>query len=546
MAFQKNIDQSFKFLILEVVSQVQEARKALDEGSTVSFEKIDSRDDYIDNLKAVIESKCFSQLGVSGEVDKSTVDLVKAVVVVATNLERMADYAVNIVRQIRFYHDKSFIRRYDYASFFAEILRPMGFVHEAVFNRDIPLGLQVCRSEFVLDDLYEAVFLKIRDELHSGENTEDLLTSIFVFRYLERIGDCLLNIGEAVISSAIGEKLKIHQFQALEETLEKSRLDKDISDYDFESIWETRSGCRIARVVNKNHGGASSAAIFKEGRLKKLLAEKESIERWQGLMPGLTPKLFAFEQHGDNGSLLLECVPGRTLKELVLHSDDDTIMQALHQLARVLKKVWTKTQKPTSVNAGHFSQLLDRIDDVHRVHPEYRLSPNRIGSVASPSFEEMLKRAIPLEVGLNAPFTVLIHGDLNIDNVIYNDEDQSVHFVDLHRSRETDYAQDVSVFIVSNFRLQVEDAAVIGRINKVIEQSCKIASEFAATNDDRTFEARLTLGLIRSLATSTRFELEEKFAKSMYLRAIFLLEKVIEHDGRPWEEFRLPRQALVH
>jgi hypothetical protein len=32
----------------------------------------------------------------------------------------------------------------------------------------------------------------------------------------------------------------------------------------------------------------------------------------------------------------------------------------------------------------------------------------------------------------------------------------------------------------------------------------------------------------------------------MFLRALFLLEKLLDHDGRPWEDFRLPQLALVN
>ncbi len=511
----------------------------------VSTEHIDARDDYIDNLKGLIESKAFSQVLHIAELDKSTVDLVKAVVVITTNLERIADYAVNIVGQMKYYNDRAFIKQYDYNPLFEEAFEALDKVYRATFSKDIKLALEICRAELRLDELYNEAFHKIRNQLREASEPEDLLTSIFIFRYLERIGDCLLNVGEAVISAVIGEKLKIHQFQALEEALEGAQISASIDDFSFESIWETKSGCRIARVKDKA-GAKSTAVIFKEGKLRKVQSEKQAIERWAGVSPGTVPKIFSFQQHGENGSLLLEYLTGRTFKELVLDSDETFVRDALKLIARTLLEVWTATRKVEQVNAMHFKQLRDRIGDVHKVHPDYKFPGNKIGSLEAPSFEEMLSQAMHFEKELNAPFSVLIHGDLNIDNVIYNENERRIHFIDLHRSTNLDYVQDVSVFIVSNFRLPVLDEEPRARLDRVAEETYRIAREFALDNDDQTFDARLTLGLIRSFTTSTRFELEEEFAKMMYLRAIFLLEKMLDHKGKPWSDFKLPKGALVH
>ncbi|MBD3403159.1 phosphotransferase [candidate division GN15 bacterium] len=548
MPFRKEVDENLRFLILEVRSQIEGSQRMLEEPGSISVESFSARDDYIDNLKGVIESKSFSQIFHVTDFDKQTVDLMKAVLVITSNLERIADHAVNIVGQTQHYKDPSFIKRYDFEPFYEELFGAIDLIYEATFSQNIKTALRICRSEFAIDDLYRGVFETILEELRSGEHTEDRLTSIFIFRYLERMGDSLLNIGEAVISAAVGEKLKIHQYEALEETLQGLQITAPLSDFSLKSIWETRSGCRIARIENKNGGELSRAAIFKEGRLKKLTEEKENIERWQQLVPGLPPQVFGFQRQGENGLLLLEYCSGRTLKELVMESSEGVeVEEALGHLTRTLRSIWSTTRKPIRTNAHHFSQLLARIDEVHKVHPDYHHYPgDQIGSVAAHSFDQLVERAIPIEAALDAPFTVFIHGDLNVDNVIYDQIEKKIHFIDLHRSSETDYVQDVAVFIVSNFRLPVQNNQTRMRLNWIGTSFYEFAKSFAEENDDRTFDARLTLGLIRSFTTSTRFELEEEFAKSMYLRAIFLLEKMIGHDGRPWEEFTVPRQALVH
>jgi hypothetical protein len=106
-----------------------------------------------------------------------------------------------------------------------------------------------------------------------------------------------------------------------------------------------------------------------------------------------------------------------------------------------------------------------------------------------------------------------------------------------------DYVQDVSVFLVSNHRLQVFEAPVRKRINSVVLRFYRFARDFAAEAGDTTFGLRLALGLARSFASSTRFVLAPEFAKSMFMRSRYLLERVLELEDP--DKFELPEEVLV-
>jgi hypothetical protein len=56
----------------------------------------------------------------------------------------------------------------------------------------------------------------------------------------------------------------------------------------------------------------------------------------------------------------------------------------------------------------------------------------------------------------------------------------------------------------------------------------------------------MAFALARSFYTSTRFELNHRFAKVMYHRAHFLLEKIQAFGDGNWEEFRLPQEILFY
>ena len=126
---------------------------------------------------------------------------------------------------------------------------------------------------------------------------------------------------------------------------------------------------------------------------------------------------------------------------------------------------------------------------------------------------------------------------------LYDSTEDRIHYIDLHRSAEADLVQDVSVFMISNFRLPVFDAPRRRLLGAVILEAYGFARDFAVAHGDTTFDYRLTLGLARSLITSTRFELSQRFSRIMFQRGMYLLTRITAHEGDP-ATFRLPLAAV--
>jgi Ser/Thr protein kinase RdoA (MazF antagonist) len=183
---------------------------------------------------------------------------------------------------------------------------------------------------------------------------------------------------------------------------------------------------------------------------------------------------------------------------------------------------------------------------VRQVHPEFIRQSELVGDQRVLSTEELLQRCTSIERELWPDFSVFIHGDFNVSNIVYNHTEQKVHFIDLHRSGDFDFLQDVSVFLVSNFRMPVTEPYRRQRINWMISQFYAVVAEFAAQGGDRTFGARLALALARSFYTSTRFELGAPLAREMFARSHRLMEDLVAHSGRPWSEFVFPESILYY
>ncbi|WP_432735102.1 PhoU domain-containing protein [Maridesulfovibrio sp. FT414] len=550
----EGLDENFKFLIIEVLNQVKATREFVRSPSRSLFRKITSRDDYIDNLKTVIENKCYSRINSSKDLDKNLLNKIRAIQVSSVNLERIGDYCVNIVNQMAYLEDKSFVHRFECEEAFDIIEETTTIIEEAFSKDDMPMALAICKSEYRLDSLYKDNFNHILAEMGSGKNIPNLVTILFIFRYLERIGDSLLNVGEAIIFSILGERIKIEQFESLQQTLSVSGFDGSFSDIDFQGIWGSRSGCRIGRIQAKGTNGraepltpVAQGSIYKEGNLDKIRQERENLQTWNKNFPGMVPEVFGFHEmpEENKGSMLVEFLPGCTLDTMILTSDDADLENALFILEQTLRHIWNSTKKPGPLTTTFMKQLKSRQSGVLQVHPEFNRNARQLGGTDIISTEALITECLTIEESIPAPFSVFIHGDFNCNNVVYANVDERIRFIDLYRSRDFDYIQDVSVFLVSGFRMPVFDRPIRNKINAVITRFYHFAEEFANEHGDITWQARLALALARSFYTSTRFEFNYSFAKEMFNRSMFLLEKVNRYSGN-WNNFILPEDILYY
>jgi hypothetical protein len=384
------------------------------------------------------------------------------------------------------------------------------------------------------------------DELNEGKYAQDLVTALFIFRYLERIGDSLLNVGEALLFLLIGEKIKIHQFEALEKTLASAGFKVELSEIDFKSIWGSRSGCRISMIAQKAISDEKSQGVLKEGNLDKIRREKDNLIKWDKIYPGLTPRIFGYHENNENASLLVEFLSGCTIQEVILSASTDIVQNALFLLEQGLSDIWEQTLTPGAIPVSYTQQLLSRLEDSQRLHPDLLRSEKKFGSLEIPSTIGLIRKCAAIESEIQAPFSVFCHGDFNANNLVYDHSTQRIHFIDVYRSHQGDYIEDAAIFLVSNFRLPVFEASLRERLNEVIAQFLDLVIRFAAEHDDATFQVRLALALCRSFYTSIRFEHNDGFAKEMVLRSHYLMEKITNHASMTWDTFSIPEDVLFY
>jgi len=540
------IRENFKFLWIEISGQIVATAEILNHPSARTFNKICSRDDYIDNLKTTVENACFSRIHSTEPLEKEEINTIRTIHIICVNLERIADFCVNIARQLEYLSEPNFIHRFDYHSMIQEIEHNVSNILPAFDDRKLSSALNICRSEYLLDQLFKNEFDRIMVELNEGRSAQDLVTALFIFRYLERIGDSLLNIGEALLFLIIGEKIKIHQFEALQKTLTASGYNGELSEIDFKSIWGTRSGCRISLIAQKDTAQEKSQGVFKEGNLDKIRREKDNLIKWGNIYPGLTPRIFGYHENSEIASLLVEFLSGCTMQEVILSAPTDIVQNALFLLEQGLADIWEQTLTSVAIPVSYMQQLLSRLEDSQRLHPDLLRCEKHLGALEIPSTIGLIHQCAAIESAIQAPFSVFCHGDFNANNLVYDHSTQRIHFIDVYRSHQGDYIEDAAVFLVSNFRLPAFEASLRKRLNAAIAQFLELTLRFAGEHEDATCQVRMALALSRSFFTSIRFEHNDDFAKDMVLRSHYLMEKIVNHASMDWETISIPEAILFY
>ena len=545
MRLPRNIRENLRFLLAESGSQVSNLRAYFREPADSLAKRILDRGGYAYNLKLRIHESCLERIARIRKTDDSDVASLRTIESIATDLDRLTELCRDCIRQLEQMQDRSCLRPEAFRPMLGWMTRAIGRIEPAIRNSDTPLALKIGRVKPRLDRSCRKLRRQYTGDLKRRRKaTEDLIVALLVTHCIEQMGDTLLNISEAVISVNLGHIVNSDRYHSLQTSMEHLGVDNAGRGLVVEPIAETRSGSAISGITTQGSEDNGYAAIFKDGEKRKLKEERQGLENWHEIYPGLAPRILSYHKRRQSAALLIEHLAGLTFENILLHESRGLLQETLGRLNQTLESVWRETRTGKAVCANYMRQLARRLDDVYSIHPEFRQGDIRLCGRQVQAFNSLVKQALAREAQLCAPFSVYIHGDFNVDNIIYDPVEKRINFIDLHRSRYMDYVQDVSVFMVSNYRLQILDLPLRRRILQLTRDFYRFAADFADKSGDRTFEIRLALGLARSFITSTRFILDKSLARAMFMRSRYLLEQVLATGPGQEKSYRVPVREI--
>lgn len=164
-------------------------------------------DDVIDRMETDIEQRCLQLIALQQPLARDLRAIGTALKII-TDLERMADHAVDIAKVTLRLEGQTLIKPLVDIPRMAEIARSMlRDSLKAYVNRDVDLAMEMIKRDHEVDHLYNQIFRELLTFMIEDPKTITQATYlIFVAQFLERIGDHATNLGEWILYMVTGER----------------------------------------------------------------------------------------------------------------------------------------------------------------------------------------------------------------------------------------------------------------------------------------------------------------------------------------------------
>jgi phosphate transport system protein len=197
-----------------VEDRVRMSIKAIETRDADIAKKIINGDYEIDGMEVEIEEECLKILALYQPV---AVDLrfIATVIKINSDLERIADEAVNIARGVNYLSKRK--EEFDFDVDFSEMVDKTQFMLkrslDALVNLDTDIAVNVCVLDDEVDKMNGEVHRLVKNAVKKNpEQGEHLINLLLISRHLERIADHATNIAEEVIYLVDGEIVRHENF----------------------------------------------------------------------------------------------------------------------------------------------------------------------------------------------------------------------------------------------------------------------------------------------------------------------------------------------
>lgn len=183
-----------------VSNAIEQSMTSLEESNQDMAKEVISGDQRVDELNQKIEERCMELLALQQPMAKD-LRMIIGILKIGIDLERIGDLAVDIARATIQLKDNAQIIKPVHIQRMADTARKM--LHqaiEALKNDDADLARQTTKWDYEIDGLYA----KARDALlkiiiEKPETLNGAISLLMVNRHIERCGDHICNICEAIV-----------------------------------------------------------------------------------------------------------------------------------------------------------------------------------------------------------------------------------------------------------------------------------------------------------------------------------------------------------
>ncbi|MFB3763710.1 MAG: phosphate signaling complex protein PhoU [Methanotrichaceae archaeon] len=190
----------------QVSIAIDKAATALRDSNVEAAKEVVQGDHDVDEMSQKIENLCLQLLALQQPMARDLRQII-GILKIGIDLERIGDLAVDIAR-VTVQSKKIQVAKLEYIPHMAEIARKMLYqAMEALKNDDADMARQTTKWDYEVDGLY----VKTRDKLlkiiiEDPAAINEGISLLMVNRHLERIGDHICNICEAIVYMVEGKR----------------------------------------------------------------------------------------------------------------------------------------------------------------------------------------------------------------------------------------------------------------------------------------------------------------------------------------------------
>lgn len=191
-----------------VEDRFQKAILAIQKEDLKLSQKIIDTDFEIDDREIEIEEECLKILALYQPV---ALDLrfIVAVIKINNDLERIADYAVNISLRFKTSFNDHRKFRYDYTAMADQAAKMLEMSLDALVYMDVDMAYKILNMDEEVNAMRNDAYAAMKKDIGTNpERVEEIINMYLISRHLERIGDHTKNIAEEVIYLIEGDIIR--------------------------------------------------------------------------------------------------------------------------------------------------------------------------------------------------------------------------------------------------------------------------------------------------------------------------------------------------
>lgn len=195
-----SVSDNLVLMCRHIETTIEKCVKALVERNFELAKQVNEDHQRIDKMEREIEHSCLRLLLMEHPV-ASDFHEVSAVLKMLTDLERIGDQALDIAEITTQFRDDQYVKNLEHIQQMATIVIQM--VKEGVqayVDRDLALARSLEETDDLVDDLFSKVMAELTALIKEDpDNAEQAIMLMMITKYLERIGDHAVNIGDWVV-----------------------------------------------------------------------------------------------------------------------------------------------------------------------------------------------------------------------------------------------------------------------------------------------------------------------------------------------------------